>query len=336
MKRLFAALTLFLLPTLAWSQCPGGVCPSPWGPGSRPQVLAPQTGPRVEPPPVLTAASVKVLCTDGKEHWAGSGVIFKLDEDKAYVLTNKHVAPGPNLSIRVVLVGYRDPVVGQFLAASQTSDLACVAVPAQKIMVNVPLADSSDTQGESVWQVGYPHAGQQHAQYFTFAGTYVGGLRFSAPIQSGESGSGIFRRGKLIALCWGCEGNETYAVPVEQMQVFIRGIFIGRIRGPAVPPATPAAPAAPAAPTAPPPAAPPPMPPAVALPGPVGPAGLTGPVGQQGPPGPVGPAGPTGPAGKSADPAQLAALQSQVNQLQATINSLSGSIRVQVKPTPKQ
>jgi hypothetical protein len=36
------------------------------------------------------------------------------------------------------------------------------------------------------------------------------------------------------------------------------------------------------------------------------------------------------------DAAQLAALQAQVNQLQATLNNLSGSIRVQVQPTPKQ
>jgi hypothetical protein len=328
MKHVCVVLTLLLAALPGAAQCPGGVCPSPpyWvpvpGPGPRPQV---------QPPATLAAASVKVLCSAGGESWAGSGVLFKVEDGKAFILTNRHVVSSERVRVRICLVGQREPVPARFLGAAADADLACVAIAAPPLLVAVPLADSSDTQGENVWQVGYPHAGPQHAQFFAFAGGYVGGLRFSAPIQQGESGSGIFRRGKLIALCWGSAEGQTFAVPVEQIHVFLRGIFVRRpvvninVPAPAPAPAIPAAPEPPSSPATPPQA-----------PGMPGPAGPKGPPGQQGPAGPVGPAGPPGPAGKSADPAQLQALQDQVNRLQATLNSLSGSIRVQVQPTPKQ
>jgi len=293
--------------------------------------------PQAQPPNTLLAASVKITYHDGREQWAGSGVIFKLEDGKAYILTNKHVAPGPSPRIQVFLVGTRQPVQATFIAAAPTADLACLAIPAQPIMVAIPLADTSATNGESVWQVGYPMAGPQRSQYFVYAGNYRDsehgelGARYSAPIHSGESGSGIFRRGKLIAVCWGSENSQTYAIPVERVRVFVAGIFVGRVN----PPTKPAAPAAPAAPgVAGPPGVPVPAPtePPAGTPG-VGTPGLAGPAGPQGIPGPT---GPQGPAGKNADPAQLQALQAQVTALQNVINSLSGSIRVQVTPTPKQ
>jgi S1-C subfamily serine protease len=323
-----ALLALLPWPVSAVAQCPGGVCPSPpyWVP-----VQAPASRPQVQPPATLAAASVKVLCSGGGESWAGSGVIFQVEDGKAFILTNRHVVNSERVRVRICLVGQREPAPAQFLGASADADLACVAIAAPPLLVAVPLADSSDTQGESVWQVGYPHAGPQHAQYFAFAGRYVGGLRFSAPIQQGESGSGIFRRGKLIALCWGSAEGQTFAVPVEQMHVFLHGLLVRRPVININVPAPPAAPATPAPPEPPP--SSPALPPAAGVPGPAGPAG---PPGQQGPAGPVGAAGPPGPAGKSVDSAQLQALQDQVNRLQATVNSLSGSIRVQVQPTPKQ
>jgi serine protease Do len=114
---------------------------------------------------------VKVLCSDGQEQWAGSGVIFALQDGKAYLLTNKHVAKGSHVHFRVYVVGYRDPLAAQLVAVCPQADLACLAVSQQPIMVSVPLAETSDTQGESVWQVGYPHGGSQRAQYFRFCGT---------------------------------------------------------------------------------------------------------------------------------------------------------------------
>jgi Trypsin-like peptidase domain len=325
MKRLATLLLLLCFPLAARGQCPGGVCPAPYGPGSRSPYAAPLQVPQVQPPSLYQAATVKVLCADGQEQWAGSGVIFALQDGKAYILTNKHVAKGSHVHFRVSVVGYRDPLVGQLVAVSPQADLACLTVPQQPVMVNVPLAETSETQGESVWQVGYPHGGSQRAQYFLFSGTYHGGVRFSAPILSGESGSGVFRRGRIIALCWGSAEGQTFAVPAEQMCVFVRGILrpVVNVNAP------PAAPVVPAAPPAPPPASQPPAGP------PVG-AQLPGPAGPPGPQGPQGPPGPQGPAGTGYDPAAFAALQTQVNQLQTTLNNLNGSIRIQVQPTPKQ
>jgi S1-C subfamily serine protease len=272
---------------------------------------------------------VKVSTRDNGEMWSGSGVIFKVADGQAYILTNKHVAPRAGLTYVVYPYG-GNPVRATFLAADPAHDLACLVIPATRGMVYVPLAQTSDTQGYSVWQIGYPHAGRLRYQYFAYVGRAGGNghpvhLRFNRPVQSGESGSGVLHYGKLIGIVWGASatgwGNpesETYAVPVEAIHVFVNTYCFRRpILGINIGNRTPA-----------------PAPPAVVVPQP--PTSLPGPPGPEGPPGPQGPAGP---AGQDADPAalqglkqQLGLLTQQVGQLQAMVSNLQGSIRVQVTP----
>src|SRR5271165_4098691 len=147
-------------------QCPGGVCPT--GPVGQVPLL-PQA-PAIQPPALLRLASVKLHCTDGKEAWVGSGVIFRIDGNNAYILSNAHVVPHAGVRVLVYHPHYPRPFVAVFVAATkaQAVDLSCVRIQADKSMVYVPLADSSKTEGESVWQVGYPGGGEQHAQYFTY------------------------------------------------------------------------------------------------------------------------------------------------------------------------
>jgi hypothetical protein len=77
------------------------------------------------------------------------------------------------------------------------------------------------------------------------------------------------------------------------------------------------------------------------LPGKDGPPGRDGKPGQDGMPGrdgqdgargPQGPPGPPGPAGKDADPALIVQMQQRVQALEQKLQTLQGSMRIQVNP----
>ena len=167
MTRVFP-LTIFLWLCIAFSpaegQCPGGQCPlsqwgqqQQWGPTGY-SALSTQHSPLVEPPARYIAASVKVQCSEGRGVWgSGSGTVIGMHGQTCYVLTNKHVVAEAQSAY--VLYVDRTKVPAQIVAVARDCDLALVSCPAHRLSVSVPLAESSATEGESVWQLGYPGGG---------------------------------------------------------------------------------------------------------------------------------------------------------------------------------
>ena len=161
-----------------------------------------------------------------------------MDAAAAYVLTNKHVAGSPGSRLAVHAAGKPTPAF--VLALDPDVDLACLSAAAWPGAAAVPLAASSDLAGESAWAIGYPAGQGPRWRVLTFTARGPGNATFAGPAQGGESGSGVFRRGELVALVWGASHRgwppatwtHTEAVPVEECRRFLLEICWPRLRKP--------------------------------------------------------------------------------------------------------
>ncbi|MDR1473180.1 MAG: trypsin-like peptidase domain-containing protein [Lactobacillales bacterium] len=85
----------------------------------------------------------------------GSGVIYKKEGDKAYLVTNNHVVDGQQ-GLEVILSD-GEKVTGTLVGRDVYSDLAVVQIPADKVTVVAEFADSSKVEvGETAIAVGSP------------------------------------------------------------------------------------------------------------------------------------------------------------------------------------
>ena len=118
---------------------PVSTVPAPPVGSSLPAVIA-----RVRP------SVVKISTFDGQ----GSGVIFKVEDGKAYVLTNEHVID--NAARATVRVHDDEDYSGTVIGADPLTDLAVIEIPCPDCKT-VPFADSLDLHvGDRVFAVGYP------------------------------------------------------------------------------------------------------------------------------------------------------------------------------------
>lgn len=346
MKRLAFALILALItcaPSFSqWGSCPGGSCPLP------PRVIESR-----QPAQVPIAASVRIEISKGNGRGSGSGTCIHDDGLKTYILTCKHVVPGPGNWIVATFPGHEKGWRAQFVAVDDRADLALIVIPS-KAHPTVSFVDLDPRQGEKTWLVGYPGGSGPRWLSGQISGySYSGAaknLSLTQRSQQGDSGGGIFTEsGQLCGVLWGGNGYDATAVDTGEVRRFLNQCLPGFAR-PA--PWRPSAPV----PGIPAPAAPVPgidagrierieatllaelralkvtIDEAKARPPQPGPPG---PPGNPGEPGQRGPAGPMGPPGKDADTAalraQLERQQAELNQLRASFNSLSGSIRVRVE-----
>jgi serine protease Do len=85
----------------------------------------------------------------------GSGVIYKKEGDKAYLVTNNHVVDGQQ-GLEVILSD-GTKVTGELVGRDVYSDLAVVQIPADKVTVVAEFADSSKVRvGEPAIAIGSP------------------------------------------------------------------------------------------------------------------------------------------------------------------------------------
>lgn len=215
--------------------------------------------------PRIVAASVRVSAMSGSGGQGGSGTVFHvapgyLGGGTAYVLTCRHVVAHDRWTLTVIWPdGKKLPA--KFLAKDATADLSCltVEIPVGVEVPFVPLAEKTPPKGQSVFQVGYPHgrgpikrAGKQHGYVDHTATQWNLGLSF--PVQSGDSGSGLFDAAtlSLIGVVWGSSDRQAVATGAGDCARFVKevcridgcfgigiGIFAGRPKAPAIPPPGP-------------------------------------------------------------------------------------------------
>ncbi len=92
---------------------------------------------------------------DNRETGTGSGVIYKLTEDKAYIVTNQHVVRDGD-KIEVAFQN-KDRIEAEVVGSDLITDLALIRIPKGNIIENMNFSDSNNLQvGEFVFAIGNP------------------------------------------------------------------------------------------------------------------------------------------------------------------------------------
>ena len=290
--------------------------------------------------PRVTAASVRITNDRGGVIEGGSGTIIAVDNDRGLVLTCRHLFPGVQPGKIGVHLHDGRVYTGVLIGVDDRADLAAVAIAQTPATPWVPISLTPANRGETVWQVGYSHGRgpvqrRGQSQGITARTSTAAVLSVELGVQSGDSGSGVFRvsDSTLVGVIWGGDGRQSSATGLEDIHRFLDqkclrwfprwripgSLFSPPRPGPGLGPGSSPSPVPPSPPT------PVPMP-AVDLgpilselkilrgqidelarlkgqPGPPGPQGPPGPAGKDGArgvdglPGSAGPAGPVGPPG---------------------------------------
>lgn len=102
------------------------------------------------------------------ETGTGSGVVYKINDDKAYVVTNHHVIDGAS-QVEVILAN-GEHVAAELLGSDDLTDLAVLTIDADHVDTVAPLGNSSDlVVGETAIAIGNPLGTE-------FAGTVTKGI----------------------------------------------------------------------------------------------------------------------------------------------------------------
>lgn len=306
------------------------------------------------------------MAADGS---GGSGTIFHSEQDRAFILTCKHVVMRAKTA--TVYLPNQLTVTAAVTDLDGRDDLAILEMPTKTPIQAIAVATTHPTRGMFLWQVGYPYGRGPTQRTGQVEGYNVPAEMAAEPrimsstftVDSGDSGSGVFLadEGKLCGVVSvkqtvGNGPGKAGIVELKEIRRFTEACLRLRCR-PSPPPPLPIRPA--------------PSP----TPGPrfddidaklkasedalrAAIAELQKPAA----PGPIGPAGPQGPKGepgKNADESCLKAeidllkqeiarqnrnqskpdesdriqrLESQLQQMQKTIANLKGTIHIKVQP----
>lgn len=92
---------------------------------------------------------------NGKQYGTGSGFVYKVDNEKGYILTNNHVIDYAN-SVEVLLQN-GETVTANILGRDSYADLAVLSISKDKVLKVATLGDSDKIYlGETVFTVGSP------------------------------------------------------------------------------------------------------------------------------------------------------------------------------------
>ena len=220
---------------------------------------------------IYDAAVIVEVGTGDKINGWGSGFVYKVDGDNAYILTNYHVAGDAKL-IKIV---YTDETEadGEFVGGSEYLDVAVVKVPASSVKKVAELGSSENLRiGDTVFAVGTPISLQysfsvtrgilsgkdrfvasksQETNMYGFSQTkdiwYERLLQIDATINSGNSGGALCNsNGEVVGITnsklSGASAssasieNMGFAIPIEDAlmvaeQVLTTGKFVRPVLG---------------------------------------------------------------------------------------------------------
>lgn len=125
------------------------------------------------------------IWTESEEAGTGSGIIYKKENGKAYVLTNHHVVEGAE-EVEVA-VNYSDKrLKAKVLGTDELTDLAVLQIDGDKITTIANMGSSKDLKvGENVMAIGNP-LGMEFANTVTKG--VISGLDRSVPIDTNRDG----------------------------------------------------------------------------------------------------------------------------------------------------
>jgi S1-C subfamily serine protease len=188
--------------------------------------------PGLAPPPAdddgLKAASVRIANQLGSVIDGGSGTVVGLQDNKALVLTCRHLFPGGRAGKLTVHFPSGRVYEAVLIAVDSQADLACMYILNDGQVPWVPIADAPAERGTPVCQVGYPHG---KGPIFRRGGSLgIGGhtsgtpvMDISVAVQSGDSGSGVFgtTNRRLVGVIWGGDGRTSAATGIPDIHRFV-------------------------------------------------------------------------------------------------------------------
>lgn len=182
--------------------------------------------------PTADPAASAVVVRGGNA--AGSGVVVHCEGGRSLVLTNRHVVEATGPAVVVVCGGKSHP--GRLAGVGRPGDVAAVVVDAE--LPACPLADAEPAAGAELVQYGSPwHAG---GRLLPKAGRLLPprpGVRWDVATtiatESGESGAGVFRGGRVVAVTHGHVGTPEMRGPglhvrLGTLRVFCASVAAGR------------------------------------------------------------------------------------------------------------
>jgi hypothetical protein len=172
--------------------------------------------------------------TSGRARSLGTGVVFKITDDKVHVITNAHVATTPTMRLEFWIDGHKqDAITGETILRDVDRDVAVIEVDAAKfkglLPAVIPLAarDTVLEVGQEVWSAGCPRG--EWTKAWVGHVLRIEGKRdrvvFLPPPFGGQSGSAIFNEGgtEIVALL-NLQELDGRGKPIRGMAVNIREI----------------------------------------------------------------------------------------------------------------
>ncbi|MEN8443729.1 MAG: DUF2808 domain-containing protein [Cyanobacteria bacterium J06555_13] len=168
----------------------------------------------------------------------GSGVIFKREGDRYYVLTAKHVVETPDEYEIITADEQVYPLEYANIHAMEGMDLAVAEFESEQAYTTVELGNSDAvTEGDDVFVAGWPQSGEAIPYIYQFISGSISGLAtrplpggygliYTNTARQGMSGGPVLNdKGKVVGIHGRAEGKEIYLPNSELDTTIVRDGF---------------------------------------------------------------------------------------------------------------
>ncbi len=190
----------------------------------------------LEPSEINTTAKEGTVRVNGQS--PGSGVIFKKEGDRYYVLTAKHVVETPDEYEIITPDEQVHPLDYDKIHTLAEVDLAVAEFESEQTYPIIELGDSDAvTEGDSIFVAGWPQSGQAIPYIYQFISGSISGLAtrplpggygliYTNTSRQGMSGGPVLDdSGKVVGIHGRAEGKEIYLPNSEFDATIVRDGF---------------------------------------------------------------------------------------------------------------
>jgi hypothetical protein len=180
-------------------------------------------------PDDLKKGVVKITAqVDGKTK-VGTGVIVRLDNDAAYIVTAAHVVEGDSKPTVTFFLNPQQPFVAQVVGIEGGDPQGLAALRVAGLIPDGVVALSLDLTtkvvgGEALTFIGFPRTlPPWTVSTGSLSGMNGPTLAFQALVEEGHSGGPLLLNGQVIGVVSDTRGRLGYAVPASILAVALRG-----------------------------------------------------------------------------------------------------------------